>query len=117
MAASLTCVDLGGHLASIKTEAEYMAAGRAIAVARETHDIPDDDFFWIGLSDVSEEDVWRWTENGSLFDAGVLMWAPNRGTGAQPNGGKVQNCAVLNRALLLEDQDCRDDHVPLCESD
>ncbi|XP_043083016.1 macrophage mannose receptor 1-like, partial [Puntigrus tetrazona] len=61
---------------------------------REEHDfvmkITNKTAFWIGLTDIEEEDTWKWVD-GSRVTSG--FWASGQDV-EEPKGGKDENCAV-----------------------
>uniref|UniRef100_A0A8C1GWX9 Zmp:0000000924 n=1 Tax=Cyprinus carpio TaxID=7962 RepID=A0A8C1GWX9_CYPCA len=68
--------------------------------------------FWIGVTDIDVEDIWKWVD-GSTLTSG--FWASK-----EPNGGTIENCAVtyLTRwpdLLGWLDVRCNDAYQWICE--
>ena len=61
----------------------------------------DSSFIPLGLNDKKEEGVWRWDSDGSLVS--WLHWHKT-----QPNGGRRENCAVMDKRFssLWSDWPC-----------
>lgn len=69
--------------------------------------------YWIGLTDLETEDVWKWTSGATL--SGYINWAPN-----QPNNYKEQDCAEIlnkneNKIGKWSDTSCSDNRGFICE--
>ena len=45
--------------------------------------------YWIGLTDLETEGVWKWTSGAPL--SGYMYWVPK-----QPNNYKEQDCAAIS---------------------
>ena len=74
------CWAAGGHLAEFRTKEEEEAVE-----AKLNEDI----FFWIGLTDLTAEGVWRWTE--SHQEPSYINWAP----GQPDNEFDNEDCACI----------------------
>ncbi|CAJ1078643.1 type-2 ice-structuring protein-like isoform X1 [Xyrichtys novacula] len=85
--AEQNCIQLGGHLASIRSSTEHIAL--KIMIKENANWNPH---VWIGGTDSTENDVWRWTD-GSPFK--YSNWCPG-----EPNNFilnlSVQHCLQMN---------------------
>ncbi|XP_050977575.1 CD209 antigen-like protein E [Labeo rohita] len=70
--------------------------------------IADGIYVWIGLTDIDVKGRWKWV-NGSTLTSGFRLWASG-----QPNGGKVENCA-LSYSLKWYDYQCNSAYKWICE--
>merc|ERR1719282_2012846 len=76
------CWASGGHLAEFKSKEEEEAVEEKLN---------EDIFHWIGLTDLTEEGVWRWEE--SRQEPSFLNWAPGQPDNEFDNG----DCAFIFR--------------------
>ena len=68
-------------------------------------------YAWIGLTDTSEEGVWRWLD-GSLASLDGILWDRNEPN----NSGGQENCAGLRANGFSNDLNCGSwSHAGLCE--
>uniref|UniRef100_A0A8C1UEM8 Zmp:0000000924 n=1 Tax=Cyprinus carpio TaxID=7962 RepID=A0A8C1UEM8_CYPCA len=68
--------------------------------------------FWIGVTDIDVEDIWKWVD-GSTLTSG--FWASK-----EPNGGTIENCAVTYSTQWPDllgwlDVKCNDAYQWICE--
>jgi hypothetical protein len=94
------CAARGYHLAKVETEGEdewMMETGFALG----------GDYF-IGLSDEDDEGEWVWT------DATTATWF--HWIGAEPNGGRGENCVEVRPAGGWNDRPCDYDRRFVCEA-
>uniref|UniRef100_A0A3B1IRN5 C-type lectin domain-containing protein n=1 Tax=Astyanax mexicanus TaxID=7994 RepID=A0A3B1IRN5_ASTMX len=83
------CVEKGGHLAIITSQAEQTFVTMHL---RGPH--------WFGLNDLETEGKWMWVNNQPLTDTGVTFWNKGKDGASQPNNRKDEdpsgeNCASL----------------------
>ena len=74
-------------------------------------------WWWIGISDANVEGVWQYDSNGEIFPFSTTSIPPWGGNG-EPNGGTVENCAVLGSFpnLLFIDLTCEDpNRLSICQ--
>ena len=88
-----------GYLARVDSQRENMALLEALATHVTSEEleasIPDDGsevpFVWLGGSDIAQEGVWTWSNNGDQFWQGDFNGAPKNGLysnwGVQPDSG------------------------------
>ncbi|XP_062841336.1 C-type lectin domain family 4 member E-like [Trichomycterus rosablanca] len=87
MASRDSCVEKGGHLVIITSQAEQDFLYLNV---KETH--------WMGLNDLETEGKWMWVNNKTLDETGVKFWfetdpsEPDNWTVEDPSG---ENCASL----------------------
>ena len=79
-----------------------MRVGGILPITEET---------WIGFSDLENEGVWTWTDNGKFPD--TISWAST-----EPNGGRAENCALLSLSsekFVFIDHVCSSAQRYVCE--
>uniref|UniRef100_UPI00398EE26F hepatic lectin-like n=1 Tax=Pristiophorus japonicus TaxID=55135 RepID=UPI00398EE26F len=75
-------------------------------LARHAHS----QFYWIGLTDMINEGVWRW-EDGTSYSSTPKFWKPG-----QPNDyGNGEDCAHFIANGLWNDDPCNTNHLYICE--
>jgi hypothetical protein len=111
--AYLGCTREGGVMAVPEAEAERVFLTESIVNLRASLQAADPmamlaDSWWIGANDGDGEDRWI-TQESRVID--MPPWAPGR-----PNGGRDQNCAVLDASLggLWNDNDCTEPYPSIC---
>uniref|UniRef100_A0A8B9GP28 C-type lectin domain-containing protein n=1 Tax=Astyanax mexicanus TaxID=7994 RepID=A0A8B9GP28_ASTMX len=82
------CVEKGGHLVIITSEAEQ----NFVNSSGETH--------WIGLNDLETEGKWMWVNKQPLTETGVTLWFKRKNEPDEPDNWKQEdpsgeNCASL----------------------
>ena len=88
MQAQSLCEARGGRLPTPRTPADNAALHAATPNAA----------FFLGLTDAAAEGVWMWDAHAGFVGAPWTNWlrkGEGRGSGAEPNGGKRENCAVM----------------------
>ncbi|XP_063743026.1 ladderlectin-like [Eleginops maclovinus] len=84
MEAEKSCNDLGGNLASIQTQAEYVFIRKLVKTATGT-----DKLTWVGGYDAVKEGVWLWSDGTKFSYTGWTKGEPN-------NSGGKENCMDIN---------------------
>ena len=74
------CQDIGGNLASIKTELEQ----------QEVMDVAEEDVVWIGGNDRASEGTWEWTDGSPWDYTTYVNWWEGKG-----NDGDLSNCVSM----------------------
>ncbi|XP_063043317.1 C-type lectin domain family 4 member E-like [Engraulis encrasicolus] len=93
------CVTMGGHLVILNSQAEM--------------DFIKDkgQMFWIGLTDIEEEDTFHWVD-GTFFNKTTLPWLKN-----QPDNWEDEDCVVISSPeKTLNDAKCHEQRYRICES-
>ncbi|HWM92446.1 MAG TPA: C-type lectin domain-containing protein [Thermoanaerobaculia bacterium] len=86
--AGAACAAIGSHLAKVETAAENTwISSQSPAFER-----------WLGLTDIAQEDVWRWHDGTLLNYEG---WAEK-----EPNGGTNENCGMMWPGGSWNDLNC-----------
>ncbi|KAM7404399.1 hypothetical protein PAMP_011744 [Pampus punctatissimus] len=105
--AEITCVSLGGNLASIRTADDYTTlremANRVTGRDKAT---------WIGGYDAIKEGVWTWSD-GSTFE--FTGWAKD-----EPNNkGSAEHCMEMNlkERDYVNDEGCNERRSFICAKD
>ena len=96
------CLNEGGHLAAIPTEAVN-------TFVWEEMDARGENYFWIGGSDLEEEGIWRWTD--------CTPWEFTFWYTGEPNnhGNKDQHCLQYRSIWIKwDDTDCTDAKPFVC---
>ncbi|XP_045207888.2 CD209 antigen-like protein A [Mercenaria mercenaria] len=102
--AALVCQQMGGTLAEIETAEENVYLTSEVKLLKN--------YFWIGLTDVQEEGVWRWyTSKRLLTSTGFSSWAPGR----PDNVGGKENCGQIRPDGLWGDTTCHTFNFYICE--
>ncbi|KAL4218758.1 positive regulation of myeloid dendritic cell activation [Mactra antiquata] len=70
--------------------------------------------YWIGLSDILEEGVWRWNINGDPPVPEVLNWAPQEPNNWNPGN---ENCVVIKNDGHWGDYECKNYFQYICETE
>ena len=111
--AYLGCTREGGAMAVPESEAERSFLTESIVNLRAMLQAADplaelSNSWWIGANDGDGEDRWI-TQDSRVIES--PPWAPGR-----PNGGRDQNCAVLDTAVggLWNDNDCTEPYPSIC---
>ncbi|XP_044206587.1 galactose-specific lectin nattectin-like [Thunnus albacares] len=105
--AEVTCVDIGGNLASIRTADDYSALRNMVNGSTGT-----DKATWIGGYDAVKEGVWKWSD-GKKFDFnGWHKGEPN-------NSGGAENCMEINfrEQDFVNDAKCDEKRSFICAKD
>ena len=76
--ANRLCQEINGRLPEVRTEAQFWE-GRRIARGYGQ--------FWLGGTDLEEEDVFRWLRNDEVITMDRFFWVNN-----EPQGGRSENC-------------------------
>jgi hypothetical protein len=72
------------------------------------------EYYWIGLTDAQEENIWLWISNGNkLVDGGYVNWA----SGEPTNSGCDENCVNLLSSGFWNDYQCHANAQYICEAD
>ncbi|KAJ8033872.1 C-type mannose receptor 2 [Holothuria leucospilota] len=99
-AAAEACLFYGGHLVYVQTQEENYFLK---SLSESSHN------FWIGLSDLEEEGVWRWLDTTTANYSNWSQHEPN-------NWQTVQHCAISNMADgQWDDIRCNDEYNFVCE--
>ncbi|KAM7410994.1 hypothetical protein PAMA_021120 [Pampus argenteus] len=103
----ITCVGLGGNLASIRTDADYLVlreiANRVTGTDKAT---------WLGGHDAVKEGAWKWSD-GSNFN--FTAWYQN-----EPNNhGNAEHCMEMNfrEKDYVNDMSCSQLRSFICSKD
>ncbi|XP_026188593.1 galactose-specific lectin nattectin-like isoform X2 [Mastacembelus armatus] len=100
--AEVSCISVGGNLASIHTQDQYNFVTEMIS--RSTGSAART---WIGGHDAVKEGVWLWS-NGEKFD--FTFWAK----GEPNNVGQNEDCLELNYQGKPNDCDCKFKNPYVC---
>ncbi|XP_062841315.1 perlucin-like protein [Trichomycterus rosablanca] len=89
MASRDSCVEKGGHLVIITSQAEQDFLSSNI---KETH--------WMGLNDLETEGKWMWVNNKTLDETGVKCWYTRTNQPSEPDNWREEdpsgeNCACM----------------------
>uniref|UniRef100_A0A3B1KGR8 C-type lectin domain-containing protein n=1 Tax=Astyanax mexicanus TaxID=7994 RepID=A0A3B1KGR8_ASTMX len=85
------CVEKGGHLVIITSEAEQIFVNSS----GETH--------WIGLNDLETEGKWMWVNKQPLTETGVTLWFTRKEGSDEPDNWKQEDPSGENCACLGND--------------
>ena len=87
--ASASCRKLGAELVKIESQGET-------EFLNSTFDIPSLKKIWIGLNDIDEEGVWKWSDGTSLPN--YTNWGAN-----EPNNHQdSQHCVLVMTGLMVD---------------
>ncbi|KAL4237891.1 chromatin-modulating protein mrc1 [Mactra antiquata] len=106
LGAAQMCAFMKGTLVEIETKDENYYLKAQASTTRHGD-------FWIALSDVEEENSWRWMISSTpAANETFTDWNPG-----QPNNSGGQECAALHRDFNYSwnDDDCRTNHYYICE--
>ena len=97
------CNQLGAHLVTIESSTEN-------AFLRDYSSRLIKNIFWIGLTDVMIEGVWKWKSNDAV--ATFTDWTPG-----QPDNANNDDCAAMHvgNKWHWHDAQCVENFHPLCE--
>ncbi|XP_062384361.1 CD209 antigen-like protein E [Sardina pilchardus] len=105
------CITLGGHLVIVNDQEEQHF------LAAQLKGVPH----WIGLNDV--EGQWRWVDNKSLSDTGVVFWfnRSHLNETDEPDNRKEdplgENCATISlHTGGWQDYSCKNNNTFICET-
>ncbi|XP_060592383.1 CD209 antigen-like protein A [Ruditapes philippinarum] len=102
--AALVCQNMGGELAEIETAEENVFLINKVKILKN--------YFWIGLTDIQEEGIWRWYSSKRLLTTtGFSSWAPGR----PDNIGGKENCCQIRSDGLWGDDQCHVFKFYICE--
>ncbi|XP_042210813.1 gamma-aminobutyric acid receptor subunit delta-like [Homarus americanus] len=104
-AAYQVCEGIGGSVPTPESAAEYHTIMEAVI----GYQIADDlscDTFWVGISDKEKEGVWTDIKSKSLFHP---SWAVT-----EPDGDKLENCAVAVGPQQFADTRCDELNCAVC---
>ena len=68
------------------------------------------EYFWIGVSDISSEGNWVWV-NGETATSSELIWS----SGQPDNARNIQHCGALYTSGYADDGTCTSTYFGLCE--
>ena len=98
--ASQHCQLLGGSLAIVRHERDW----QKITVLMERKS----GFPWLGATDISQDGIWRWTDDSVLT---YQKWNTD-----EPNGGRSENCLQLYPSYTKwNDKDCSTELPFICQ--
>ncbi|XP_062841305.1 CD209 antigen-like protein E [Trichomycterus rosablanca] len=107
MASRDSCVEKGGHLVIITSQAEQDFLASQIK-----------DLHWMGLNDLEMEGKWMWVNNKTLDEIGVKFWYTRTDQPSEPDNWRVENpsgenCACTGHQWV--DVSCRRREKYICE--
>ncbi|XP_060777561.1 C-type lectin domain family 4 member E [Neoarius graeffei] len=107
-----SCASMDSHLAILHTHEQHLALEK---IARSLSGF--EYYYWIGLSDIEEEGVWKWVDNTPVNNTYWDKWdeEPNN---HQSGGLHGEDCAVLNsHSKSWFDVPCDNIYKHICEMD
>ncbi|XP_062841326.1 perlucin-like protein [Trichomycterus rosablanca] len=108
-----TCVEKGGHLVIITSQAEQDFLASQIK-----------DLHWMGLNDLETEGKWMWVNNKTLDETGVKFWYKRTDHVSEPDNWREEdpsgeNCACMGHLFGAVgdwfDVTCRRKQKYICE--
>ncbi|XP_062841348.1 CD209 antigen-like protein E [Trichomycterus rosablanca] len=107
-----SCVEKGGHLVIITSQAEQDFLALQINA-----------LYWMGLNDLEKEGKWMWVNNKTLDETGVKSWFQRSNQASEPDNWRVEdpsgeNCACIRQVEGEKhwvDVSCRRKEKYICE--
>nr|QLC27663.1 C-type lectin receptor-like protein [Carassius auratus] len=107
-----SCASMGGHLSILHSHQQHHALE---SVARSRGGV--DYHYWIGLSDLETEGVWKWVDN-TLVNRTFWSEGDKEPNNHQSGGIHGEDCAVLDsRSKTWFDVPCDFSYKRICEMD
>ncbi|KAL4219519.1 Collectin-12 [Mactra antiquata] len=101
--AQVICNQFNGHLAEVLTQEELIYVDSQVKLRHN-------DYYWIGLTDLLEQDIWTWFTSGTKLDQALTNWAPH-----EPTSDGGQFCVLISSNGDWHDGYCSDLHHFVCE--
>ncbi|XP_003701025.1 hemolymph lipopolysaccharide-binding protein-like [Megachile rotundata] len=108
------CIDEGGHLAIINSDAEERAL---LDIFKRTGPIKGswvNDEAFLGIHDLFAEGDWTTVFGDSLAKAGFTTWS-NKWSGQPDNWNNTQHCGAILKEGGMDDVTCNQPHAFFCE--
>ncbi|KAL4219518.1 Collectin-12 [Mactra antiquata] len=101
--AQVICDQFNGHLTEMLTPGEITYVNSQVKLKHNG-------YYWIGLTDLLEQDIWTWITSEVNLDQTVSHWAPN-----EPSSDGAQFCVVVSPNGNWHDGHCSDKFHYVCE--
>ena len=111
--ANATCNVMNGKLAEIKDKIINKE------LRKELYKLLGENDYWLGITDSASEGSWRYVSNYKVVSF-TNWWYGGRPNPVQPDGGYVNNCAIMNGGSSPDkgywfDVRCNGNYLFICE--